>query len=97
MKVTWCTTRRMSNDMCSTTQYALMSGLNNGVFELDVLGPDIPDEDHVIREFSAKAIYKGFEDINITSIAYYSDSSRYSITYKAFSFYLTAQWFFLQE
>lgn len=67
MKITWCTTRRMSNDMCSTTQYALMSGLNNGVFDLEVLGPDIPDEEHAWSH--KKLDYKKIKGFNNSSLS----------------------------
>ena len=67
MKVTWCTTRRMSNDMCSTTQYALMSGLNNSVFQLNVLGPDIPDEDYEWNH--EKLDYKKIKGFNNSSLS----------------------------
>ena len=67
MRITWCTTRRMSNDMCSTTQYALMSGLNDGVFDLEVLGPDIPDEEHAWDHI--KLDYKKIKGLNSSSLA----------------------------
>lgn len=67
MKITWCTTRRMSNDMCATTQYALMAGLNNGPFELEVLGPDIPVEEHAWTH--RKLDYKKVKGFNNSSLA----------------------------
>ena len=63
MKVTWCTTRRMANDMCATTQYALMSGLNSGIYDLEVLGPDTPDQEHA---WSHKRLdYKKIKGFNL--------------------------------
>ena len=67
MKITWCTTRRMANDMCATTQYALMTGLNNGAFELEVLGPDIPIEEHAWSH--KKLDYKKVKGFNNSSLA----------------------------
>lgn len=67
MKITWCTTRRMSKDMCATTQYALMAGLNNGAFELEVLGPDIPREEHAWSH--KKLDYKKVKGFNNSSLA----------------------------
>lgn len=66
MNITWCTTRHMSNDMCATTQYALMAGLNKGVFDLEVLGPDIPSKEYAWnhREFNYKKI-KGFNNSSL--------------------------------
>ena len=67
MKVTWCTTRRMANDMCATTQYALMSGLNSGIYDLEVLGPDTPDQEHA---WSHKRLdYKKIKGFNNSSLA----------------------------
>ena len=67
MKIRWCTTRHMSNDMCATTQYALMGALNDGTFELEVLGPDTPSEEHAWSH--KKLEYKNVKGFNNSSLA----------------------------
>ena len=44
-----------------------MSGLNDGVFDLEVLGPDIPDEEHAWDHI--KLDYKKIKGLNSSSLA----------------------------
>jgi glycosyltransferase involved in cell wall biosynthesis len=72
----------MSNDMCATTQYALMSGLNNGAFELEVLGPDVPLEEYAWNH--KKLDYRNVKGFNTSSLAksmlrYLKNSSKMDI------------------
>ncbi|MBU2493987.1 MAG: hypothetical protein KJ571_15280 [Bacteroidetes bacterium] len=56
----------------------------------------IPDQDKVIRDISARIVYKGFENLQITANAFAGDTSRNNVEYRSFYFYLTASWNFLK-
>lgn len=56
----------------------------------------IPDEDHIIREISARAVYKGFQDFLITAYGFAGETARDRIDYKSFSFFITATWNFIK-
>ena len=44
MKLIWCTTRHFGEDLCSTTQVAIINQLLSSGHEVTVLGPDVPNE-----------------------------------------------------
>ncbi|MGA0331888.1 MAG: hypothetical protein ACO3MI_05945 [Candidatus Poseidoniaceae archaeon] len=46
MKVIWCTTRHFKEDLCATTQVAIINRLLSLGHEMTVLGPDLPTETH---------------------------------------------------
>ena len=46
MKVIWCTTRHFKEDLCATTQVAIINRLLSLGHEMTVLGPDLPIETH---------------------------------------------------
>ena len=44
MKLIWCTTRHFGEDLCATTQVAIINQLLSSGHEVTVLGPDVPTE-----------------------------------------------------
>lgn len=56
----------------------------------------IPDEDHVIREISTKAIYKGFQNFLVTAYGFAGETARDTIGYRSFAFFITASWNFIK-
>ncbi|MEC8106653.1 MAG: hypothetical protein VX115_02815, partial [Candidatus Thermoplasmatota archaeon] len=54
MKLIWCTTRHFGEDLCATTQVAIINQLISSGHEVTVLGPDVPTETYAWEHVQLK-------------------------------------------
>ena len=54
MKLIWCTTRHFGEDLCATTQVAIINQLLSSGHEVTVLGPDVPKETYAWEHVQLK-------------------------------------------
>ena len=54
MKLIWCTTRHFGEDLCATTQVAIINQLLSSGHEVTVLGPDVPTETYAWEHVQLK-------------------------------------------
>ena len=54
MKLIWCTTRHFGQDLCATTQVAIINELLSLGHEVTVLGPDVPAETYAWEHVQLK-------------------------------------------
>ena len=54
MKLIWCTTRHFGEDLCATTQVAIINELLSLGYEVTVLGPDVPAETYAWEHVQLK-------------------------------------------
>ncbi|MEC7180660.1 MAG: hypothetical protein VXW36_04645 [Candidatus Thermoplasmatota archaeon] len=54
MKLIWCTTRHFGEDLCATTQVAIINQLLSSGHEVMVLGPDVPTETYAWQHVQMK-------------------------------------------